>query len=115
VGEHAPELEAFHEPREAAHVRLDAFERGVVRFPLREREELARVGEAGIDLLDRGEGFLEDAAFLAEVLRLLRVVPDLRVLERADDFDQPRLLRVVVKDTSGAPPCGRRGPGGSSG
>jgi hypothetical protein len=43
---------------------------------------------------------LERAAFLAEVLAPSRVVPDLRVLERADDFDQPGFLGVVVKDTS---------------
>ena len=53
------------------------------------------------------------AAFLAEVLRLFRVVPDLRVLEDARDLYQPRLLGVVVKDTSGARPSGRRGRGGN--
>jgi hypothetical protein len=99
----------------SAHVGFDAGERRVVAFAPGEREQLRRVLQARVDPLHGVDGLLEGAAFLAELLRLLRVVPDLRVLEGAYDLDQARLLRVVVKDTSESPPNARRGPGGCSG
>jgi hypothetical protein len=92
----------------------DARERVVVAFALGEREELRRILEAGVDLLERGDGGLEAAAFLAELLGALGVVPDAGVLEGAADLYEARLLRVVVKDTSGARPSGRPNPGGRS-
>jgi hypothetical protein len=115
VREHAAELQPLDQAADAADLGGDALERRLIALATREREELTRVGEARVDLLDGGDGFLEGAALLAEVLRLLRVVPDPGILERARDFDQPLLLGVVVKDTSGAPRYARRGPGGCSG
>jgi len=113
--EHPAELEPLDQPADAVDVVLHAFERGVVVLAAGEREELAGVGKPGVDLLDGAQRLLEGAAFLAELLGLLRVVPDLGILERADDFDQPGFLGVVVKDTSGAPRFARPGPGGCSG
>ena len=79
----------------------------------RELEKLGRVLEARIDLLDRAQRLFEGAALLAEVLRAFRVRPHARIFQRARDFYEPRLLGVVVKDTSGARPSGRRGRGGN--
>jgi len=115
VRDTAPDVAALDPPAVAAHVGLDPPERRVVSLAAREREELARVLQAGVDPLHGLQCLLEGAALLAELLRLLGVVPDLRVLEGPDDFDQPRLLGVVVKDTSAARPCARRDPGGCSG
>jgi hypothetical protein len=52
---------------------------------------------------------LEGLLLLAEVLGALGIVPDLRVLDEADDLVQPALLRVEVKDTSAVRRTG--GPG----
>jgi hypothetical protein len=74
----------------------------VVGFAPGEREELARIAQAhvdGFELRDRG---VQRAAFLAEILGALGVGPDAGVFQRARDFYEPRLLRVVVKDTSAA-------------
>jgi hypothetical protein len=65
-----------------------------------------------MDLLEGADGFLERAPLLTEILRALGVVPDVRVFERLRDFYEPKLLRVVVKDTSAVPPREARGPGG---
>ena len=92
------------------HARLDAgdiaherFQRVVVVFAPRERKELARIAKAHVDRLQRRDGRIERASFLAEILGALGVVPDAGVLEGARNFYEPRLLRVVVKDTSAAP------------
>src|SRR6185437_2447470 len=95
-----------------AHVAFDRDERRLVALRFREREELAGVPQPRVDLLQRSDGRLERAPFLAQVLRALRVGPDVGILERARDLDQARLLRVVVKDTSAARPRAPRGPGG---
>jgi hypothetical protein len=100
--EHPPELQPLDHPRDAAHVALHAHEGVLVGLAAREREELARVLQARVDRLQGADRLLEGAAFLAELLRLLGVVPDLGILERARDFYQPGLLGVVVKDTSAA-------------
>jgi hypothetical protein len=51
----------------------------VVAFGLREREEVGRIAQPGVDLVDGADDGLERRALLAQVLRLLGVVPDLRV------------------------------------
>jgi hypothetical protein len=76
VGEHAPEFQPLDQAADAGDVGLDAHERGVVTLGAGEREELARVAQPPIDLLHGSQGFLERPAFLAQLLRLLRVVPD---------------------------------------
>jgi hypothetical protein len=113
VREHAPELEVLDHLADGHDIGLDGLERRVVAFAAGEVEELARIGKAGIDLLERAAGFLERAALLAEVLRALRIVPDLRVFEGLGDFYEACALVVVVKDTSAARPNAARGPGGS--
>src|SRR6185436_14565218 len=105
------ELEVRHQLLDVLDVTGHRHQRVVVRFTLGELEELRGIPEAGVDLLDVPNGVFEGAALLAEVLRLLRVVPDLRVLEVARDLYEARLLRVVVKDTSATLAPGWRGRG----
>jgi hypothetical protein len=64
-------------------------QRVVVAFTLRQREELARIAQARVDLLDVLDDAFQRAAFLAQVLGALRVGPDARILERLADFYQP--------------------------
>src|SRR5207237_7839876 len=113
VREHAAELEVGDELLGLPHVGFDRLQRRVVAFAAGELEELGGILEARVDLLDSGERLLERAAFLAEVLRLLRVRPDAGILQGAGDLYEAGLLGVVVKDTSGSRPSARRGRGGN--
>jgi len=51
-------------------------------------------------LLEGEHDALQGAAFLAEFLGALGVVPDFRVFEELGNFGQAFLFAVVVKDTS---------------
>jgi hypothetical protein len=103
--EHALELEALDLLVELAGVALDLGDRAGLALGLGELEELEGTGDAGPDAVepfgDRGEL----GALAAERLRLVGVVPDLRVLEFAAYFGEPLAPAVVLKDT----PLRRRG------
>jgi hypothetical protein len=105
AGEHAPELEALDARFEAAQVALDF--RGGIRivFLDREREQFARVLQAVRDLVEPGYDLLQPGPLLAERLRALRFVPDIRLFQFALDLDQPLRLLFVVKDTSSTRLC----------
>ena len=76
----------FSRPREVvAH----GLQRRVVALGARQLEQLRAVGEPGVDRGQRADDVVERLLLLAQRLRALLVVPDLRVLELAGDFDQP--------------------------
>jgi len=52
--------------------------------------------------------FLELRALLAELLRPLRILPNVRLLELPDDFLQALVFSVVIKDTSSRTACAPR-------
>jgi hypothetical protein len=54
------------------------------------------------------DDFLELRAFLTELLRPLRILPDIGLLELAGDFLQALVLVVVIKDTSSRTACAPR-------
>jgi hypothetical protein len=54
------------------------------------------------------DDFLELRAFLAELLRPFRILPDIRLLELAGNFLQALALVVVIKDTSSRTACAPR-------
>jgi len=68
-----------------------------------------RIREAAADAPERADERLERLLLLAELLRALRVLPQLRVLELAVQRREAALLRLVVKDTSAAPPTASAG------
>jgi hypothetical protein len=51
---------------------------------------------------------LELRALLAEFLRALRILPNIRLLELPGDFLQALVLVVVIKDTSSRTACAPR-------
>jgi hypothetical protein len=53
---------------------------------------------------------VERLLFPAEFLRPLRIVPDLRIFERAIDLFEPSFLYIDVKDTSAVRPGVHAGP-----
>jgi hypothetical protein len=71
---------------ELLQVRGDAEEGRLVVPGPRELEQLGRVGEAAAHAPERADHGLERLLFLAELLRALRVGPDLRLRELALDF-----------------------------
>ena len=68
-----------------------------------------RCPEARIQRAQHVDDVLQRLLFLAERLRPLGIVPDLRVFELARDFGEPHRLHIEVKDTSADRPCARRG------
>jgi len=91
-------------------VRLAAelFERRVV--VAREVEQLARVGDAAGDALERADDAFEGLLLAPQLLRALRVVPQPGILELAVQRLEALLLGLEVKDTSAARWTGRKGP-----
>jgi hypothetical protein len=102
--EHPPELEVGDRLLEAVDVAGDREQRRVVVLGARQLEELRAVGEAVVERRQRADDRVERLLLLAELLRALRVVPDLRVLELARYRREPRGLLVDVKDTSASRP-----------
>src|SRR3989454_2052834 len=109
VGEHAAKLERRDVALQARRLAPDLLERRLVGIGARHVEQLFRVGEAAADAAERADHGLERLLFLAERLRALRVVPQLRVFELAVQRREAALLRLEVKDTSAARPTGSAG------
>ena len=65
----------------------------------REIEQIAGLAERFGQRADSADDAIEIRAFLAEILRALRVVPDVRAFELARDFLEALRLRIEVKDT----------------
>jgi hypothetical protein len=109
MAEHPAELEILDHLRESRDVVAHRGERRVVIVGTRQLEELAAVGKAPVEPGERRDDAFERLLLLAEFLRLLGGVPDLRVLERAADFLERLRLQVEVKDTSASRPTGSSG------
>jgi len=78
----------------------------------RQLEQLGGVGEAAADAPQRGDDRFERLFLPAQLLRALRVLPELRVLDLAVQRFESALPGLEVKDTSAArptAPAGRRG------
>jgi hypothetical protein len=99
AGEHALEfdlLDVRGEPVEVGGNRLGG---AVVLFGFGQVEKLSSAGQAIAERADPVDDLVERGAFLAELLRPLRVVPDVRVLELAGYLLETLAFCVVVKDT----------------
>ena len=58
-----------------------------------------RFGQALGQAADAADDTLQARTFLAEFLRTLRIVPDVRIFEFTGDFFEPLGLGLEVKDT----------------
>jgi hypothetical protein len=116
--EHPREFEVLDLALELAGVRGDGVEHlheAGLAFQLREVEEFERPGDAVARAIEPADERVELRALLAERLRLLGLLPDLRVFEFAGDFYEPLVLAVVVKDTSAGRRDVPRGPSAGGG
>jgi hypothetical protein len=100
AGEHALEFQLLDLRREPAHVALDLGDRALIRLRRREVQQLARIGERGLEPIEAADDLLQLGPLPAELLRPVGLVPDTRLLELALYFLQPLVLVVVIKDTS---------------
>jgi hypothetical protein len=75
-----------------------------------EFEQVGRVLQALVDLVQAADGGVKRLLFPPEFLGALGIVPERRVLEGGIDFGQTRELGVEVKDTSASLRCGPSGP-----
>jgi hypothetical protein len=98
-GEHPLELERLDALRELLDVGDDRVRGALVVLRDRELEQLAGFADAALQRFELVDDLREACALAPEVLRALRVVPDVRVLELAGDFLQPLALGIEVKDT----------------
>ncbi len=99
AGEHALEFELLDFRAEILDVVGDGRGRAFVVFADRKIEQIAGLAERIGQRADAADDALEIRALLAELLRALRVVPDVRVFELARDFLEALGLRIEVKDT----------------
>jgi hypothetical protein len=99
AGEHALELELPDFRREVVDVVVDRRNRALVVLADREIEQVAGLAERIGQRADPADDAIEIRALLAELLRALRVVPDVRIFELARDFFEAFGLRIEVKDT----------------
>jgi hypothetical protein len=84
--EHALELEATHAPFEPRRFALDVLRGALVVLALGEIEQLRGIGNGVRGAIDLRELRGELRAFAPELLRLVRLLPDGRVLELATDL-----------------------------
>ena len=99
AGEHALEFELVDFRGELIDIVGDCSDRAFVVFADRKIEQIAGLAERIGQRADAADDALEIRAFLAEILRALRVVPDVRIFEFARDFFEPLGLHIEVKDT----------------
>jgi len=97
--EHALQLELADAAFEAHRVALDVARRGLIVLAFRELEQLRGIGNGlagAVELVDLGAQL---RAFAAELLRLVRLLPDGGVFQLAIDLFESLLLGVVLKET----------------
>src|SRR5439155_8714761 len=102
IREHAPKLEIGDLLLELRNVGADRSERRIVALGACEIEELGAVVQALVEQDQCADDLIELFLFAAQILRALRIVPDVRVLELAGDDFEALALRFEVKDISAA-------------
>ena len=99
TGEHAPEFKLCNVGLQCMDVLLDSIQRFLVAFLGRKLKQLAGVLQRARHVVQSADDLFEARTFPSKLLRTLRVVPDLRLFQLADDFRQSLILAIEVKDT----------------
>jgi hypothetical protein len=110
AAKHALQFELADLRFDTRQVAFDLARRAFVVLRLRKVEQFRRIPDGALRPVDLVELAAEPRAFLAEFLRLLRLLPDRRILELAAYFLEPFLLAVVLKETPLRKPRVHRGP-----
>jgi hypothetical protein len=72
-------------------------------FLARHDEQLLRVTQTSTHAVQRKHDRFKQFLFFTQVLGTLRIVPDIRILDQAVNFDKSIVLVIEVKDTSEVP------------
>jgi hypothetical protein len=99
TGKHAAEFEFGQFLFQPVEVGDDGLGRVAVAFVLGDLQQVGGIVQAAVEALQGADGALQGDLFAAQVLRALRVFPELRVFQLAIDFDQPFRLAIEIKDT----------------
>ncbi len=99
AGEHALELELADFRGEVVDVVGDRRDRAFVVLANCEIKQIAGLAERIGQRADAADDAIEARALLAELLRALRVVPDVRIFKLARNFFEALRLGIEVKDT----------------
>ena len=105
--EHAAEFEILHRRAQLGDVGLDRAQRCIVLLAARKLEQLAAVREPAVQRAKRPHDAVEQLLLLAELLRSLGFVPNLRIFELAHDRREALRFHIDVKDTSAVGPRDR--------
>jgi len=99
AAEHALELELAHLRFDLRQIALHLTGRGLVVLALGEFKEFKRIAYRACGSVDVVELCAETRALFAELLGLLRLLPDGRVFEFAAYFFETFFLEIVFKET----------------
>ena len=97
--EHALELKLLNLLFDRLHVFTDARDRIPVFFLAAHLEEFARVADAGFKLAVGSDRILKELFLLGHLFGMLRVIPEIGVLDLAVQFFKTSGFEVDVKDT----------------
>jgi len=106
AGKHALEFQRLDFARERIDVGRNGLRGAFVVFRSSQLQQFFGPAQAFRQAADAVDDLVELSAFLAELLRALGLIPDVRIFQLAADFLQAFALGVVVKDT---PVTTRRG------
>jgi hypothetical protein len=99
AGEHALEFELLDLHGQPVDIARYGFGGAGIVLGFGQLEKLIRAAQAFAERTDAVDDAVKLRALLAELLRTLRIVPDVRVFELAAYFLEPIALGIVVKDT----------------
>ena len=99
TGEHTPEFKCFNLLLQFGQVSLNGFDAVLVVFLDSHVEQFGGIIEPGLQLFQHQHDFFQADSFLSQLLRLLRIIPHIRLFEFADYFLELFLACCKVKDT----------------
>ena len=99
AAEHAAELQFLEDLAQALDFAGDVVHRAFVVFLDGHGQQVAGVGQAAGQFVEGLDDLRQLGALTAQILRVFRIVPDVRVFQLAIDFGQTVMLLIVVKDT----------------
>ena len=104
IGEHPAEFHGFDDAAQLGRILFDGNQRVVVFLGARHFEQFVGVAHVAVQCLQRHHDVFQHFAFTPDFLRALGIAPQRRILGQLDQLLEAAFFRIVVKDTSAAPP-----------
>jgi hypothetical protein len=86
-------------------IRLNFTQQRLIILVISQLEQICRVLQTLIKIIDSVDDDLERGAFLAELLGILLIIPDLRVTQLKLNLCQTLLTGIIVKGTPSERQC----------